>query len=129
MAIPLRDVKASNAALRSTFPDGLVAVFVGATAGIGEYSVLELARCVPKSRIYFVGRSEADGARVKAECEKRDSHGKYTFLQKNVSLMKNVDEVCEEIRTMEERINLLFMTQGTLDMSASESNHFHHVLS
>ena len=33
--------------------------------------------------------------------------------------MKNVDEVCREIKNKEEKINLLFMTQGTLDLTSS----------
>jgi hypothetical protein len=36
------------------------------------------------------------------------------FLQSDISLLKNVDEVCGKIAAREKRINLLFMTPGIL---------------
>jgi short-subunit dehydrogenase len=118
MVVPLPSVQSSNSHVATTFPNGLVAVFVGATAGIGEYSLIEFAKNCPKSRIYFVGRSEASGVRVKAECDKLNPQGSCTFIKTDVSLIKNVDEVCREIKSKERSINLLFQTQGTLDFTS-----------
>lgn len=36
------------------------------------------------------------------------------FIQKDVSLLKNVDSACEEIKSQEQRADLLFMSQGYL---------------
>lgn len=113
--IPLTAIQSSNSRIATTYPSGLVAVFVGATAGIGEYSLVEFARSAPKSRIYFVGRSDASGARIKAECDKLNPEGSCTFIKADVSLMKNVDEVCKELKSKEKTINLLFQSQGVLD--------------
>ena len=118
MPISLHQVQESNTRISHTFPAGLVAIFIGATAGIGSYTLLELARCCPKSRIYFVGRSETDGARIKADCDRLNPGGKCVFIKKDTSLMKYGDVVCSEIRGMEREVNMLFMTQGTLDMSS-----------
>jgi NADP-dependent 3-hydroxy acid dehydrogenase YdfG len=120
--VSLQAVQSSNSRIASTFPSGLVAVFVGATAGIGEYSLLEFAHYAPKSRIYFVGRSEEAGARVKAECDKLNPQGSCTFIKSDVSLIKNVDEVCREIKSKEKAINLLFQTQGTLEFTSGMLN-------
>jgi short-subunit dehydrogenase len=118
MVVPLPSVQSSNSHIATTFPKGLVAVFVGATAGIGEYSLTEFAKNCPKSRIYFVGRSAASGVRVKAECDRLNPEGSCTFIKSDVSLIKNVDDVCREIKSKEGSINLLFQTQGTLDFTS-----------
>ena len=39
-----------------------------------------------------------------------------TFIKKDLTLLKNVDEVCEEIKAKEKKLNLLFMTQGAMSM-------------
>ncbi len=42
------------------------------------------------------------------------------FIKKDLTLLKNVDEVCDEIKGKEKRLNLLFMTQGTLSMKGRD---------
>ena len=43
-----------------------------------------------------------------------------TFIKKDLTLLKNVDEVCEEIKAKEKKLNLLFMTQGTMSMKGRD---------
>ena len=62
--VSLSDVQSSNAQVATELPPGLVAVFVGATNGIGEYSLKEFARHARKPRVYFVGRSQEAGDRI-----------------------------------------------------------------
>src|SRR3569833_2620674 len=62
--VSLSVVQTSNAALKTSLPAGLVAVFAGATAGIGEACLREFARCTSKPRIYFIGRSPESGSRL-----------------------------------------------------------------
>ena len=109
------DVKASNAKIASTLPEGLVAVFVGATNGIGEYTLKEFARNARKPKVYFIGRSQEAGARIQQECVKLNPDGVFTFISKDTSLLKNVDALCQEIKAKETQINLLFLSIGTLD--------------
>ena len=116
--IALATIRASNTLITGTFASSLVAIFIGATSGIGEYTLLEFAKCAPGSSIYFVGRSFEDGKRVKAKVDVVNKGGACTFIQMDVSLLKNVDEICQEIKNKEEKINLLFMTQGTLDLKS-----------
>ena len=111
--VTLTDIQASNARIATALPPGLVAVFVGATNGIGEYSLKEFARHARQPRVYFVGRSQEAGDRIVAECCQLNLQGEFVFIKADVSLLKNVDDVCRNIASKEKRINLLFLTCGS----------------
>ncbi|KAN0090007.1 hypothetical protein V8E51_018586 [Hyaloscypha variabilis] len=112
--VSLSVVQASNASIPTTLPSGLVAVFVGGTSGIGEYTLKEFARLSRQPRIYNVGRSQQASDRIAAECKKLNADVQYTFIQADVSLIRSVDAVCEQIRDKEKAINLLILSAGTL---------------
>ncbi|KAJ5460610.1 Short-chain dehydrogenase/reductase SDR [Penicillium daleae] len=111
--VTLTDVQSSNAQIATALPPGLVAVFVGATNGIGETSLREFARYARQPRVYFVGRSQEAGDRIAAECRALNPEGEFIFIKADVSLLKSVDEVCREIASKERCINLLFLTCGS----------------
>ncbi|KAJ0116824.1 hypothetical protein J7T55_009975 [Diaporthe amygdali] len=115
--VALDKVQQSNAQIATTYPAGLVAVFAGATAGIGETSLREFARHTAKPRIYIVGRSKEACDRLEADLREVNPEGQYTFIRSDVSLLRNVDDVCKQIREKESEINVLFMSQGTLNFS------------
>ena len=110
MAIPLFVVKASNASLRKLGP-GLVALFVGGTSGIGETTLRALARHTSGARIYIVGRNREAADKIKSEV---DAH--VEFLKADVSLLGEVDRVCDIIRKKEEMINLMVLSAGYLSL-------------
>lgn len=118
--VSLNQVQASNAQIQQTYPEGLVAVFAGATAGIGETSLREFARHASKPRIYIVGRSQQACDRLDHELKTINPTGTYVFIRSDVSLLRNVDQVCRDIRSKETAINVLFMSQGTLNITKSE---------
>lgn len=126
MMVSVTEVQASNARIKSTFPSGLVAVFVGATAGIGETVLKEFARQASKPRIYFVGRSQEGGDRILSELKNLNAGGEYTFLRADTSLIRNVDDLCREVKAKETTVNVLCMSQGTLKFGTSKrtSTHF-----
>lgn len=115
--VALDQVQASNAKIATTYPDGLVAVFAGATAGIGETSLREFARHASRPRIYVIGRSREACDRLDADLKNVNPDGVYIFIRSDVSLLRNVDEVCKDIRNEETAINVLFMSQGTLNLT------------
>lgn len=41
---------------------------------------------------------------------------KATFIQVDVSLLKNVDDVCRDIQKREDKINILFLTAGYMTL-------------
>ncbi|KAK7994901.1 short-chain dehydrogenases/reductase [Apiospora arundinis] len=112
--VSLELMRASNARIATSLLSGLVAVFVGATSGIGNTTLKQFASRAQQPRIYFVGRRQDEGERIKAELEKLNPDGEYHFFKQDVSCMKNVDEVCRYIQSRESTINLLYLTCGSL---------------
>ena len=110
--VSLSDVQSSNSQIPSTLPPGLVAVFVGATSGIGEETLKQFAKYTRQPRAYFVGRSQAAADRIIADCKALNALGEYIFIKADVSLIRVVDEVCREIKTREKVIDLLFLSAG-----------------
>ncbi|KAK3647788.1 hypothetical protein LTR56_000687 [Elasticomyces elasticus] len=107
-------ILASNAQISSSLAPDLVAVFVGATSGIGEYSLRALVKHAVKPRIYFVGRSQDAATRIVADCREVNPEAELIFLKSDVSLIRNVDEVCREIAGKEKTINLICLSQGVM---------------
>ncbi|ATY60724.1 NAD(P)-binding domain [Cordyceps militaris] len=101
-------VQASNAAIARWLPETVVAVFVGGTSGIGEYTLKELARAARKPRIYILGRSQSSFDRIAAECRQINPAGRYVFVQ------GDLNAVCKTVQGREEAINIVFWSAGTL---------------
>lgn len=122
--VALDKVQASNASVAKTYPETLVGVFAGATAGIGETSLREFARHTSKPRIYIIGRSKEACDRLSVDLKKVNPGGEYFFIRSDISLLRNVDEVCKDIRNKESAINVLFMSQGTLNFTKGKGNSY-----
>ncbi|KAJ9311065.1 hypothetical protein DTO271D3_8654 [Paecilomyces variotii] len=111
--VTLQNVRANNASLKELGP-GLVAVFVGGTSGIGESTAREFVRHTLSPRVYLVGRNETHASRIIEELRSLNPDGKVSFIKSDVSLLRNVDEACEDIKKREDKVNLLFMSCGFL---------------
>ncbi len=112
--VSLTDVQSSNSRIASALPPGLVAVFVGATSGVGETSLKQFAKHAREPRVYFVGRSQEAGERIAAECKALNSEGRYSFIKADTSLICTVDDICRDIKSKEKALNLLFLSPGSL---------------
>lgn len=110
--------KASNERIASTFPEGLVAVFVGGTSGVGEYTLKAFTRYTPNPRVYLVGRSQEAADRIIAECQGLNPKGYFEFIRTDIGALKNVDDVCRQLKAKESAINLLFQSQGSMGFDA-----------
>lgn len=108
VSLPL--VRKSNSHLKSF--SSPVAVFVGATQGIGLSTLQQYATLASVPKIYIVGRSEPVGVRIIDDLQARNAEGNYVFLKAEVSLLENVDQVCREIKRREKKMDLLFMSPG-----------------
>lgn len=130
--VTLDIVRAANARLVQSHP--LVAVIVGGTSGIGEYTARQLASTVGKQsgkglRLYIVGRNKAAADKIISDCANDCPQGAFRFIQAtDLSLLKDVDRVCKELTKAEEegaqkpnsgpaRIDFLVMTQGFISFS------------
>lgn len=120
--VALPQVEISNTQIPSSLPKGLVAVFIGATNGIGETTLRQFARFTKglQPKVIFVGRAQDAGDRIAKECKALNPEGEFTFMKADVGLIKGVDEVCGRIRGNVRAINLLFMSQGTLQTGVGE---------
>lgn len=121
--VSLSHVYSSNSLISSILSPGLVAVFVGATSGIGEISLKKFAKYSCKPRAYFIGRSQDAADRITAECKAINPEGEYIFRKADISLIRVVDEVCEEIKAKEKIINILFLSAGVPSMDRSGMIH------
>ncbi|OOQ84809.1 hydrogenase/reductase-like protein [Penicillium brasilianum] len=119
--VSLSVVESSNASISKELPPGLVAVFVGATSGIGKATLLQLAKYVQQPRFYFVGRSQSAADEILDQLDQINPDGRYEFIKADASLLSVVDTVCETIRKKETQIDILFQSQGTLDVSTETS--------
>lgn len=120
--VSLDIVESSNESIKSTLPAGLVAVFIGATNGVGETTVRQFAKYTNRPRVYIIGRSQEAGDRIASECSALNPEGTFVFLKRETSLIRNVDEICKEITSKEDVINLLFLSVGTLQIATSKSS-------
>jgi NADP-dependent 3-hydroxy acid dehydrogenase YdfG len=87
LMVSIAEVQASNARISSSLPPGLVAVFVGATNGIGETSLKQFAKHTRQPSVYFIGRSQEAGDRIAEECKDLNPDGIFTFIKADVSLV------------------------------------------
>lgn len=123
--VGINEVRKSNVALHAREGD-FVAVFVGGTSGIGEATAKELAKTIKKPTIHLVGRNQAAGSKILEELKSANPDGTFHFIQSDVSLLRNVDEACSEIKQKEKAIDLLFLSTGHLAASKqSKENHTH----
>jgi short-subunit dehydrogenase len=112
--VSLETVRASNAAFKASAEPGLVAVFVGGTSGLGESLLKTFAANASEPRIILVGRNEIASERISAEVKKLNSKASIRFIKGDVSLMQNVDAVCQQIKEEENKINYLVLSAGYL---------------
>lgn len=91
-----------------------MAVFVGATRGIGLATLKALTRALPNPRFYVIGRSKARFAGVLALLNEYNPNAAIQFVEAEVSLIKGIDGVCERIMNLEKHVDLLFISPGSL---------------
>jgi NAD(P)-dependent dehydrogenase (short-subunit alcohol dehydrogenase family) len=110
--VALEAVHASNALITSTLPAGLVAVFVGATSGIGEATLKAFVSVAVRPRVHIIARSSTKGARIVAECQELCPEGHFDLIEADCSLMRDTDAAATRILAKETVLNLLCMSQG-----------------
>lgn len=131
--VPLPRTITTNESFVQSHP--LVAVFVGGTSGIGEYSVDELCRSHSSNgaglRVYIIGRNATAADRIAEKNRTKASNVSIEFVHADdSSLLKDVDATCEEISKRERghgnegRIDLLVFTQGVLTFEGRKGRHY-----
>jgi NADP-dependent 3-hydroxy acid dehydrogenase YdfG len=111
--VNIKDVRASNAAFKES-KKSLVAVFVGATSGIGMGTLKQFAKHAHSPKVYIIGRSKSSSAPLLNELAASNPQATFVFLESEISLIKNVDKVCADIQSREDKVDILFMSPGYL---------------
>ncbi|KAF2462309.1 short-chain dehydrogenase/reductase [Lineolata rhizophorae] len=111
--VSLSEVAAHNASLKG-LGAGLVGVFVGGTSGIGESTARAFVKHTAAPKVYLIGRDETKASSIIGEFSKLNPEGQVRFIKSDVSLLRNVDSVCDQIKSQEDKINLLFLSSGVL---------------
>lgn len=111
--VSIQKVQQSNARLGS-LPQGLVALFFGATSGIGQSALQHFAQYASAPRIYSVARPATVGSHERLLTSLRQSNptGTYNLLTADVSLVSEIDKVVEAIARKETKLDILFMSAG-----------------
>ncbi|KNG47299.1 short-chain dehydrogenase reductase [Stemphylium lycopersici] len=117
--VSIAHVHAHNASLKS-LPPNLVAVFVGGTSGIGLFTAREFVRNTRSPHVYLIGRNATEASKIIEELHSINSASQVSFIQKDISLLKNVDGACDEIKSKEKQVNMLVMTSGYLTLSGRD---------
>ena len=115
--VDITAIRESNRLFQDNGRSNLVAVFVGATAGIGEHSLRQFAKHARSPKVYLVGRNEASATSILNDCKASNPQGTFSFTKADCSLLSNVDRICEEIAQKENHVDLLVMSQGYLSFS------------
>lgn len=113
--VKISDVRKSNLAFKlSGNASGLVAVFVGATSGIGMGTLKQFAKYAQAPKVYILGRSKTAAAPLLNTLQVSNPEGKFEFIETEISLMKNVDLACDQIKANEKKVDILFTSPGYL---------------
>lgn len=113
--VSIKDVRTSNETFKaSSQASGLVAVFVGATSGIGMGSLKKFSKNASAPTVYVVGRSKKAATPLLDEIKASNPEGTFNFIETEISLIKNVDDACDEISSKEEKVDLIFTSPGYL---------------
>lgn len=116
MVYTLTQAREWNATLKAARPE-VTALFVGGTSGIGRSTAVKLAGAVAKPTIYIVGRNEVAGAQVVEQMKAANNNGSYSFIPADVSDLRKVDAVCQDLKSKITALDLLFLTSGGLAFS------------
>jgi NAD(P)-dependent dehydrogenase (short-subunit alcohol dehydrogenase family) len=100
--------------------EGFVCVFAGATSGIGLATLERLATMLSASTFYVIGRSEARFGSQRSKLAGLNPDLKLVFLEAQVSLLTDVDAVCDKIAAAEHRVDYLYMSPGMIPLNGPE---------
>lgn len=122
--VTIDEIKKANA-IENPSQENLVAVFVGATSGIGEGTLRAFAQHIQNPTVYIIGRSKPKASSLLSELRETNARGTFIFIEGDVSKLRECDRVCAEIKRQTPSINLLFQSQGYVSYSGREGTSLH----
>ena len=120
--VQLQSIIRSNGRL-SEHKDPLVALFVGATSGIGLETMKEFTKNATTPRIYFVARSASAAAPIVEELRVLNNDAQIEVIERNVSLIKEAEAVAEYVKSKESVLDLLSLSVGFFSLDGRQGNY------
>jgi short chain dehydrogenase len=117
--VAIQAIRKSNARI-AELPEGLVALFLGATSGIGQSTLIQFAKYAVQPRIYIVARRASATRELLEELHKENLEGTYTVIEKDVSLICETSDVVEFVKTRETKLDLLFESVGFISFTGRQ---------
>ncbi|MCJ1433420.1 hypothetical protein MMC27_002780 [Xylographa pallens] len=117
--VSIKLIRSSIASLATKAP-GMVALFIGATSGTGMGTLKQLAKHANAPKVYIVGRSQRSAAPLLDELKRLNPQGTFVFLETEISLIRNVDQICREIASQEKQMDLIVMSTGYLTFAGRQ---------
>jgi NAD(P)-dependent dehydrogenase (short-subunit alcohol dehydrogenase family) len=111
--VSYKEIQAANALINDvTAPR--VAVFVGGTLGIGQFTIKALVATGASVRIYLVGRKSSEERMHDfiQELNTINPKADVIWIEGEISLLAETKRICEIIKSKETRIDLLFLSAG-----------------
>ena len=111
--VSLKVVQQSNSEV-ANLPQGIVALFIGATSGIGRSTLRQFAHHASSPRSYSVARPSAVASHDSflTSLQQSKPQGFYKLITADVSLISEVDKVVAAITQKESKLDILFMSPG-----------------
>ncbi|KAK5695635.1 hypothetical protein LTR17_024515 [Elasticomyces elasticus] len=121
--VALSEVRSANAALNKIHSTS-TAVFIGATRGIGLATLRAFAKHIPNPTAIIVGRNRTAFASELDNLRQINPNATYTFIESEITLIKDIDAVCETIKRelADSKIDLLVTSQGYISFAGRETN-------
>lgn len=115
---------ANDNILPATLPADFTAVFIGATSGIGRSALEQLVTASRHQQlhIYVVARDATAAAQQIAGLRQINPSAVIELIEKDVSLVKSVDEVAEIVKKRESKVDLLFLSMGFIPFAGRKGN-------
>src|SRR5438045_2067901 len=111
--INIKDVCILNSSL--TFrPLRMVALFIDVMSGISKGTLRQLTKHIKALKVYIIGQSKSSVRPQVDKLEALNSQGSFIFIETEISLIRNVDAVCDEIKAKEQKMNLIVLSTGYL---------------
>ncbi|KAJ0298297.1 hypothetical protein COL5a_002840 [Colletotrichum fioriniae] len=112
--VSIQVVKQSNA-LVASLPKGLVAVFIGATSGIGKSTLQHLAEHARSPHIYTIARPQTVASHESFLASLRataNPDANHTLLSADHALVSDINAAMDTILQQETKIDILFLSAG-----------------
>ncbi|GKT56547.1 hypothetical protein ColTof4_08909 [Colletotrichum tofieldiae] len=120
--VSLKIVQDSNARI-AALPKGLVALFIGATSGIGQSTLRQLAQHAHSPRIYTVARPQTAESHEAflSSLRKTNPNGTYALVRADHALVSDIDKAVDAVLAKESKLDILFLSAGFIAFEGREN--------